>query len=164
MTDLELNCLPEEEGGQGGLSGAAMRGGWEGGAPHGGTAAAKGGAGAGAEAEAAGPLVVNEVADKLDSMMELTFAHLERRLTAGQHAAAWATLLAAFERSVLHTHRSKFVQFVLFYGAKAAPETAPAALLDLLISRLTDRHQPPITRAACAAYAASFLARWARLG
>lgn len=42
--------------------------------------------------------------------MELTFQHLERRGAAGQLGAAWDSLLAAFERSVLLTHRSKFTQ------------------------------------------------------
>ena len=55
---------------------------------------------------------VDETADKLDSMMELTFAHLQRRHEAGQLGAAWDTLLAAFERCVLLTHRSKFTQVV----------------------------------------------------
>ena len=53
---------------------------------------------------------MDETADKLDSMMELTFGHLERRAAAGHGAPAWDTLLAAFERSVLLTHRSKFTQ------------------------------------------------------
>ncbi len=43
-------------------------------------------------------------------MMELTFAHLQRRAEAGQGGAAWDTLLGAFERCVLLTHRSKFTQ------------------------------------------------------
>ena len=60
-------------------------------------------------ADAARP-AVDETADKLDSMMELTFQHLERRGAAGQLGAAWDTLLGAFERSVLLTHRSKFTQ------------------------------------------------------
>lgn len=65
---------------------------------------------AGVLADAAGRPAVDETADKLDSMMELTFAHLERRAAGGQLGAAWDTLLAAFERSVLLTHRSKFTQ------------------------------------------------------
>lgn len=175
-------------------------------------------------ADAARP-AVDETADKLDSMMELTFQHLERRGAAGQLGAAWDTLLGAFERSVLLTHRSKFTQvrrlwacilasllcwalcsvddgllqlwlvrmptcgpqamllqvswqvparfnnffspthppsppqFLLFYACRQQPEQRCRAFLHLLLARLTDRQQPPIARAACAAYAASFLAR-----
>lgn len=50
-------------------------------------------------------------------------------------------------------------QFVLFQACRQSPEHCCRAFLHLLISRLTDRQQPPITRSACAAYAASFLAR-----
>ncbi|KAL4436668.1 hypothetical protein ABPG75_003807 [Micractinium tetrahymenae] len=139
----------------------ATRGGWEGGhalsQPAGGGAAA--GAPGAAAGEEAGKPRVDDTADKLDSMMELTFAHLARRAEAGQGAAAWDTLLAAFERCVLLTHRSKFTQFVLFHACRQSPEHCCRAFLHLLISRLTDRQQPPITRSACAAYAASFLAR-----
>lgn len=60
--------------------------------------------------EEAGKPRVDETADKLDSMMELTFQHLERRMAAGQGNSAWDTLLGAFERCVLLTHRSKFTQ------------------------------------------------------
>ena len=68
-------------------------------------------AAAGAEAgEAADKPRVDETADKLDSLMELTFQHLQRRQAAGQLGAAWDTLLGAFERCVLLTHRSKFTQ------------------------------------------------------
>ena len=168
-------------------------------------------------------------ADKLDSMMELTLEHLQRRTAAGQGAAAWDTLLGAFERCVLLTHRSKFTQvgftvglgreigacweqasqqasdgllpawmpagqdglacacatsrlaaptrlptsccllhlpppppppqFLVFFACRQSPEPCCRAFLHLLISRLTDKQQPPIARSACAAYAASFLAR-----
>lgn len=50
-------------------------------------------------------------------------------------------------------------QFLLFYACRQQPEQRCRAFLHLLLARLTDRQQPPIARAACAAYAASFLAR-----
>ena len=52
-------------------------------------------------------------------------------------------------------------QFLLFYVCRQSPDHCCRAFLHLLISRLTDKQQPPIARAACAAYAASFLARQA---
>ncbi len=60
----------------------------------------------------------DEQADKLDAMMELTLAHLQQRAEAGQGAGAWATLLAALDRALLPTQRSKFTQFLLFYAAR----------------------------------------------
>lgn len=70
---------------------------------------------------------------------------------------------------MLNTCRSKFTQFLLFYTAhtaQAQPNASAAAgarcaesLVQLLLARLRDGRQPPITRSACAAYLASFLAR-----
>ena len=50
--------------------------------------------------------------------MELAFEHLRQRCVAGQLGGAWATLLAALERTLLATPRSKFTQFLLFYVAQ----------------------------------------------
>lgn len=50
-------------------------------------------------------------------------------------------------------------QFLLFHACRQSPEHCCRALLHLLLSRLTDKRQPPVARSACAAYAASFLAR-----
>lgn len=161
MTELELNGISLED--DQADARAAMRGGWEGGRakPSNGAAAAVGAAADGGSGDSAPAAAapVNEVADKLDSLMELTFAHLQRRVAAGDLRQAWETMLASFERSVLNVHRSKFAQFLLFYLARTSPDNCPRAFLDLLLSRLADRHQPAITRSACAAYAASFLAR-----
>ena len=49
--------------------------------------------------------------------MEQTLEHMGKRVAAGQLAAAWDTLAGAFERTVLQTHRSKFVQFVVSEGS-----------------------------------------------
>ena len=125
-----------------------------------GAASAAAAAAGGSEGEGHPPPRVDETADKLDSLMELTLEHLSRRQAAGQLLPAWDTLLAAFERSVLLTHRSKFTQFLLFFACRQSPDHCCRAFLQLLLARLTDRQQPPIARAAAAAYAASFLARW----
>ena len=104
-------------------------------------------------------VAVDETADKLDSMMEMVMEHLQRRIAAGQLPSTWDTALAAFERTILHTHRSKFVQYLLFFLARHAPEQCCGSFVGFLLSRITDRLQPPITRSAAAAYAGSFLAR-----
>ena len=58
---------------------------------------------------------IDETADSLDSLMEMTFDHLEWRCKAGQLHRAWAVMLSAFERTLLHTYRSKFTQFLVYY-------------------------------------------------
>lgn len=62
--------------------------------------------------------VADEQAAKLDAMMEVTLEHLHSRVASGTAAAAWSTLLAALERTLLPTQRSKFTQFLLFYLAR----------------------------------------------
>jgi hypothetical protein len=52
--------------------------------------------------------------------MGLVFEHLGRRCEAGQLAAAWATTLHTFQRTILHTHRSKFTQYLLWYLCEKA--------------------------------------------
>jgi hypothetical protein len=105
------------------------------------------------------PSNVNETADKLDSLMEATLSHIQRRIEDGQLEQTWQTLLSSFEHTVLHTHRSKFTQYLIFYAAKQAPEPCCRSFLSMLLSKLTDKSQPSVTRCACAAYLASFLAR-----
>ena len=58
---------------------------------------------------------IDETADSLDSLMELTFDHLVWRCQSGQLQRTWAVMLAAFERTLLHTYRSKFTQFLVYY-------------------------------------------------
>jgi len=159
MSELEIITGGEEDGGS-----AMVGGGWEGGHTRiASTAQSAGGAAGGDTAATAAQegvvIAVDETADKLDSMMEMTMEHLERRVISGQLPATWDTTLGAFERTILHTHRSKFVQFLVFYLARYAPEQCCSSLVGFLLARITDRLQPPITRSAAAAYAGSFLAR-----
>jgi RNA polymerase I-specific transcription initiation factor RRN3 len=163
MSELEL-MTGGGHGEEDGRSSAMAGGGWEGGHTRiASTAQSTGGAAGTAAAAAAAPedvvIAVDETADKLDSMMEMTMEYLERRVVSGQLPATWDTTLGAFERTILHTHRSKFVQFLVFYLARYAPEQCCGSLVGLLLARITDRLQPPITRSAAAAYAGSFLAR-----
>lgn len=127
---------------------STMRGGWEGGLVP------------ASEAVDAPAPSVNEMADKLDSLMELCLKHLMKRMmAAGQLQATWETLVGAFEKTILHTHRSKFTQYVVFFAAQKAPESCCKSFISLLLTKLTDKGQPSVTRSACAAYVASFLAR-----
>ncbi|GIL92468.1 hypothetical protein Vretimale_19352 [Volvox reticuliferus] len=78
---------------------------------------------------------------------------------AGELRQMWETLLSSFERTILNTHRSKFTQFLLFYVCIQSPVYCSQSLVRLLLARLRDARHAPITRTACAAYLASFLAR-----
>lgn len=86
MSELDINATPEELKRRH-AEAAATRGGWEGAVPsvhahaHG---VVDGGQLAAAEASTSGRPAVDETANKLDSMMELAFAHLGRRIEAGE--------------------------------------------------------------------------------
>ena len=102
---------------------------------------------------------VDEMADKMDSLMELTLSHLRHRISRGEIQHVWKSLLDAFEGIILQTHRSKFTQFVVFYVSSMSPVYCAKSLLHLLLQKLSDKNQAPIVRSACAAYIGSFLAR-----
>jgi RNA polymerase I-specific transcription initiation factor RRN3 len=70
-------------------------------------------------------------------------------------------MLTAFERTLLHAHRCKFTQYLIFFLALKDPQRCCSSFSACLMSLLRDPRQPPITRSACAAYLASFLARCA---
>ena len=121
---------------------------------------------------------VDETADALDSMMEVTVAHVDARVDRGgaEAAAACDALLSTFVGVLLPAHRSKFTQFLLFHacardaareknanGSFTGGGDLSSRVVDVLIERLTDPHHPPAGRLASAAYLASFLARAAFL-
>eukprot|EP00204_Picochlorum_oklahomense_P001235 CAMPEP_0118808542 /NCGR_PEP_ID=MMETSP1161-20130426/36035_1 /TAXON_ID=249345 /ORGANISM="Picochlorum oklahomensis, Strain CCMP2329" /LENGTH=754 /DNA_ID=CAMNT_0006737935 /DNA_START=101 /DNA_END=2365 /DNA_ORIENTATION=- len=102
---------------------------------------------------------VDEMADKMDSLMELVVSHLKRRISKGEIQMVWRSLLDAFEGIVLQTHRSKFTQFLVFYVASTSPVYCSRSLIQVLLNKLADKNQALIVRSACAAYIGSFLAR-----
>lgn len=139
MSELDINADPETLArmqAQREAAAAGPRGGWEGQA---GSVAAAAAAEAAAAANANKP-AVDEVANKLDSMMEITFAHLDRRLAqAGGPLQVWEALLAIFERTILNTHRSKFSQFLVFYVAYKHHSPCAQLFVDFLLARLQVR-------------------------
>lgn len=118
-------------------------------------------AAAGGDSGKPGKPPVDVTADKLDSMMELTMQHLQRRVSAGQLGSVWQTMLRVFEARLIHAHRCKFTQFLLFFLSVQDPGRCCSSFSACLMSMLRDSSQPAITRCACAAYLASFLARCA---
>ena len=98
---------------------------------------------------------VGEAADKLDGMLELLFDYCLRQLPC---AKLTRQLLSAFEKRVLTTHKSKFVQFVLFVCASQSSAFRDA-LAGLLADVTLDDKRPSVARMAGACYLASFLSR-----
>lgn len=113
---------------------------------------------------------VDEMADKLDQMMVIMFAHIEQivgasgldggasELNVQKAASVFKFLLKVFEHSILNTHRSKYPQFLLFYVCRMDPQFQDVLISQLLAASL-DPQVPPVTRHSCGAYLASLLAR-----
>lgn len=99
-----------------------------------------------------------ELANSLDQMMLIMFNFIDTRQRS-EHV--FQAMLAAFERHLLHTHRSKYCQFLMFYACHFSAKWTEKWLTDLLWTLIDDKHgeQPRTTRMACAGYIGSLLAR-----
>lgn len=126
-----------------------------------------------------GELTVDEMADKLDALMLITFELLEKN---GSHDVSEARklyerCLPAFESSILITHRSKFTQFILFYLCGLESEALANTVGDdptkqnqqhatlyreyaaNLIEIIFDPYRATLVRQKAACYLASFVSR-----
>ena len=70
----------------------------------------------------------------------------------------FALMLGVFERSVLLTHRSKFIQFLLFYTC-ALDNNFTDRFVGRLVTHIRNADRSPLWRATSAVYLGSFLAR-----
>lgn len=104
------------------------------------------------------PLAVDEAADTLDALMELTLAHVNKRMGDGEMVLVRRALMHAFKVTLLPAPRSKFVQFLVFHMC-SRDEQACRELTEELFTTLTDVSAAGSLRLAAAAYFASFLAR-----
>jgi hypothetical protein len=114
-----------------------------------------------AAVEDAGVRLVREAADKLDSLMLIMFEDISMHCADHGSDVARATrrgLLDSFGVSVLSTNRSKFVQFLAFFCASLDASFA-TELLDLLLRKLADANEPPLTRQCAAHYVGSLVSR-----
>lgn len=68
-------------------------------------------------------------------------------------------LLTIFDEKVLHTFKTRHVQFIFFWYASLSAEFADHFTGSLISRALDDRDTPIVTRAAAAGYVASFVAR-----
>jgi RNA polymerase I-specific transcription initiation factor RRN3 len=122
---------------------------------------------------------VDEMADKLDELILLCFEHVEARVRQTPSAAygLYQFITRAFESSILITHKSKFVQFIVMNLCGLASEKQvvinsieneveemePLVLYRdfcaKLIEVILDPYRATVTRQSAACYLASFVSR-----
>lgn len=97
-------------------------------------------------------------AQKLDSLMVLSFEHLNFCKESGRLSQVFDTLLQSFQLTVLTAYKSKFSQFVLFYACSLDPENCGRRFADTLFHKFKTSSYPE-WRMSAVAYLASYLAR-----
>ncbi|KAH0700053.1 hypothetical protein KY284_014268 [Solanum tuberosum] len=97
-------------------------------------------------------------AQKLDSLIVLTFEHLNFCKESGRLSQVFHTLLQSFQQTVLMAYKSKFAQFVLFYACSLDPENCGRRFADTLFHKFKSSKYPE-WRMSAVAYLASYLAR-----
>lgn len=98
------------------------------------------------------------VAQKLDSLMVLTFEHLRSSNEGGRLHRVFETLLQSFQKTVITAYKSKFAQFVMFYACSLDPDDCGTRFAVTLISIFESSAYPEL-RMSSAAYLASYLSR-----
>jgi len=123
-----------------------------------------------------GGVSVNEMADKLDSLMLLLFQYTETCVATNASSARslYQVFARVFENLVLITHKSKFVQFLLLhvcglenktltsmvhFTLEHPPVTLYRDFAAKLINIIVDPYRATVTRQTGACYLASFVSR-----
>ncbi|XP_023007143.1 RNA polymerase I-specific transcription initiation factor RRN3-like [Cucurbita maxima] len=104
-------------------------------------------------------LTGNVIAETLDSLIVLTFEHLESCERDGRLNEVFEILLLSFQRTVLTAYKSKFAQFVIFYACALDPEVCGARFAVTLADMFISCNDPPLTRMSAVSYLASYLSR-----
>lgn len=105
------------------------------------------------------PAEVAELADKLDALLVLFLQYIDKCVGTGEASERlFHQLLYTFEERVLVTHRSKFVQFVLFYFAGRSDRFS-RALAGRLLRCFLDNASTPLKQQSAVLYLGSFLSR-----
>ncbi|KAL8159149.1 hypothetical protein V2J09_000686 [Rumex salicifolius] len=99
------------------------------------------------------------VADKLDSLMVLTFEYLKSSFDNGRLVEVFESLLQSFQTTILNAYKSKFAQFVMFYACSLDPENCGVRFAQYLAGVYTSEHFPLLTRMSAIAYLGSYMAR-----
>ncbi|CAN1271805.1 RNA polymerase I-specific transcription initiation factor RRN3 [Linum perenne] len=100
-----------------------------------------------------------DAAEMLDSLMVLTFEHLESTVSDRRLSEVFDMLLSSFKDTVLTTYKSKFAQFVMFYACALDYEHCGQKFANELMDMFEYDNNPLISRMSAVAYLASFLAR-----
>ncbi|KAL3527319.1 hypothetical protein ACH5RR_011975 [Cinchona calisaya] len=100
----------------------------------------------------------NVVAEKLDSLMVLTFEHLNSSNESGRLDQVFEVLLQSFQKTVLTAYKSKFAQFVMFYACSLDPENCGMKFAVTLVNTFESSAYPE-WRMSAVACLASYLAR-----
>ncbi|KAL1370670.1 uncharacterized protein [Arachis hypogaea] len=101
----------------------------------------------------------NTIAEKLDSLIELTFLHLESCQSSGRLSEVFDVLVRSFQRTILNAYKSKFTQFVVFYACALDPEDCGEKFAMVLTEMFLSNVNPSNTRMSAVAYLASYLSR-----
>lgn len=124
--------------------------------------------------------VVDEWSEKLDTLLALLFEQI-RNASSDKISAReiYYELIPVFESTILTTHKSKYVQFCMFYccglegnlieGTSALPEDQEHAILhrdfaSKLLGIIVDPYRATLTRQSGACYLASFMSRASYIG
>jgi hypothetical protein len=107
---------------------------------------------------------VIEMADKLDAMLFHMIRFIDRQIQRGhdEKSRILFQLVAIFEDRIMNTHKSKFVQYILFYTAMKV-ERFSYMLCERLLQIFKDTSVSHVSRQSCVMYLASFCARGAFL-
>lgn len=106
------------------------------------------------------PAEVSEMADKLDSVLVLLVQFCEQQisLTAGSGDRLFQQLLSIFESTIMTIHKSKFVQFVVFFAASLHHSFAQS-VAEKLLSITLDEKVSSSQRQSAVMYLSSYLSR-----
>jgi len=105
---------------------------------------------------------IDDMAERLDSLMLLLFKHIETRIQNDQTAAPplFRTIIPIFESIILTTYRSKYVQFVVLYLCGLAQEDdLYREFSSYLVEVILDPSRSTVIRQSAACYLASFISR-----
>jgi len=106
------------------------------------------------------PAEVSEMADKLDSVLVLVVQFCEQQisLAAGAGDRLFQQLLSIFESTIMTIHKSKFVQFVIFFAASLHHSFAQS-VAEKLLSITLDERTSSSQRQSAVMYLSSYLSR-----
>jgi RNA polymerase I-specific transcription initiation factor RRN3 len=99
-------------------------------------------------------LMVDETAEKLDVVMNILLNFLETHF----NEKHFEVLQRVFDDSIIRTHRSKYVQFLVFWACNKDP-VFMAGFLQRLVTMLMADNAPMHLRRTCCSYLASFVSR-----